>query len=295
VLVYSLPEEYVLRQEFLAYTLSAFLFTLLINATTISALLRKLGLHLPAKEEQIIAVEEEVFSLEEAKARVVQLNEGEFPTHIVQEVLAEIEAKEQQQKNALRTLVTPMQFEKSLRLAVLDIERRVAQRLFNSGHINENIVFAFANELDLQQDALEYPQLKTGRGYLTGGFLPSQEAFWQRIKRLRLWIARFPLLGAWLMTEKVQLVEDRLSLLQARVVASTEALEYLAHVEDLVGNSQVQRRVIAHVATEHEQFRLKNNFQIQELERQYPRIYHDFERNMVRRLAAIRPLSHIGH
>ncbi len=287
VLVYSLPYDFVLRDEFIAYTLATFLFTMLVNATTIRKLLMKLGLHLPKREEEIIKEETSIFTIQEAKKRLEEFSEHEFSRVVIKDVQRNLSEKEKKHQRRLAELATPRELVKSLRLEVIEIERRTIQRLYDQEHISENVLNTFKTELDLQQDALEYPELYAGRGYRAGGRIDSQENFLSRLGRIKDWIQHFPLpiIQNWLVQNETQLVMGRLSLLQARIVASSEAITYLEHVAGLLDNDKQALRIIDNVRCEHEQFRLKNNFQMQIIERNYSRLFQEFERHLVETLA----------
>ncbi|MCD8484716.1 sodium:proton antiporter [Candidatus Woesebacteria bacterium] len=287
VLVYSLPQDFVLREEFIAYTLATFLFTMLVNATTIRKLLMKLGLHLPKREEEIIQEETNIFTIQEAKHRLEQLSDNEFSRVVLKDVQRTLSERERKHQKRLAELATPRELEKSLRLEVLEIERKTINRLFEHEHISANVLNTFKTELDLQQDALEYPELYAGRGYRAGGRVDSQETFLGRLARLRESIQNFPLpfIQSWLIGNQKNLIMSRLSLLQARIVASSEAILYLEHVADLLDNDKQALRIIDSVKTEHEQFRLKNSFQMQIIERNYSRLFQEFERRLVETLA----------
>lgn len=285
VLVYSLSIEFPLREEFIAYTLATFLFTMLVNATTIRKLLMKLGLHLPKREEEIIQEETNIFSIQEAKERIEALSADEFSRVVIKDVQRSLSEKELHHQHRLAELATPRELEKSLRLEVIEIERRALLRLFEQEHISANVLNTFQTELDLQQDALEYPELYAGRGYREGGRLDSQEAFLHRLSHLQGQIKSFPFLQQWLLNSQKNLILARLSLLQARIVASGEAIEYLEHVTELLDNDKQATRIIDSVRAEHEQYRLKNNFQMQIIERDYSRLFQEFERKLVETLA----------
>lgn len=294
VLVYSLPDTYALKEVFIAFTMANFLFSLLINATTIRPLLMWLGLHLPKREEAIIAEENRIFTLEEAREHLNMLPSNEFSPLIVQEITDRIDKEELTHRKNLLELVTPRELEKSLRIEVIAIERRAIERLFLQNHINERVLSTFTAELDLQQDAIEYPELSVGRGYEEGGKLDSQQKFRGNLQTLREAVRQFPLFAKFFRSSRNRLVVERMALLQARIVASSEAIEYLEHVQTILGNSLYAQMILREVISEHEQFRLKNSFQMQALSREYPRRAQDFERQVIESLAwsgAQRPTS----
>lgn len=284
VLVYSLPETYEYREQFLVFTLVTFLFTLLINGLTIKKLLFLLGLHLPETEEQIIKEESDLFSIQKAKQKIHQLPQDEFSITVTKEVLRKLHQKEKKHKHRLDLLAAPKNFERSLRLEVLQIERKTAEKLFIQQHINEAVFYQFQSEIDMQLDALEYPDLYYGRGYESGGLIQSKENFYDTVKKITKKTYFFPLFNVYLKNKKESLILDRLSLLQARIVASGEVISYLEHITKLTDSAQ-NNQSIAAIVSDHEQYRLKNNFQIQSISREFPRLYTDFETHLVEKLA----------
>lgn len=281
VLVYSLPDNFVYKGEFLTYTLATFLFTLFVNATTIGWLLKKLGLHLPKLEEEIIQEEISLFQLQETRERLRSLPTEEFDSDVVSEVEHKINQLEVKLREHLISLVTPREFARSLRLQAFEIERKVLRNLFLAGHITEAVLFEFEAELDLQQDAIEYPSLSSGRGLTQEGRRESHQSFRKRLQFLRHGLTRLPLLGVFAQQSSDRLVLERFALLQARVVASTEVINYLVHLKELMHDHAQALSAIDEVEAEHERMRLRNSLQMQGLEREYQRLYKKFELQLI--------------
>lgn len=281
VLVATLPEDFIYREMFLAFTLANFVFTLLINATTIGFLLRKLGLHLPRKEEAIIEAEMNIFTIEKAKEALRQVSHEDFDKDVVLSVHRRLMSQELQHKKYLNSLATPKELEQSLRLQAIEIERETLKRLFQQGHINENVYFQFESELDLQQDAIEYPEVSAGRGFGPGGHLDTSTSFRQRLLQLRLLTKSLPFLRGLLWPSKEQLITDRLQVLQTRILASTEAIVYFQKVLALMQGNARSCKAVQDVISDHEQLRLKNSFQLQGLAQEYPKTYAKFQQDMI--------------
>lgn len=294
VLVYSLPEDYFLRETFISYTLACFIFTLLVNATTIRQLMMALKLHLPRREEEIVTEQSELFKIGKARRRLEQLSKDQFPVHILQDVERQISRSEREHQRHLLDLVTPKELTRSLRLEGLEIERILAQKMYSEGSINEVTLYEFISELDLQQDALEHPQIVSGKGFRSGGKLASQELFQAHLERIREGMRQFVWMQSWLMSSKERLIMERLALLQTRIVGSTEVLKYLDGVSQLLAGHTSLHAAIQEVQHEHEQHRLKNSFQMQSLERDYPRFYQNFERQLVEALTWVDSPAELG-
>lgn len=284
VLVYSLPDSYHYKEQFLVFTLVTFLFTLFINGLTIKKLLYMLGLHLPKKEEEIMQEEADIFSIQKARQKIASLPKDEFSPTVIKDVMRKLYQEEKKHKQKLEELAVPKDFEQSLRLEVLLIERSALEKLFAEQHINEAVYYAFQAEIDMQLDALEYPELYYGRGYESGGLLPSKEQFYTTLHKISDKIKFAPFLNVYLEKQKDELIFNRLSLLQTRIVASGEVIKYLEHIRGLTQNKQ-SLQIITNIISEHEQYRLKNNFQIQAISREFPRLYTKFETKIVETLA----------
>ncbi|HRN70707.1 MAG TPA: cation:proton antiporter, partial [Candidatus Woesebacteria bacterium] len=161
IFVYSIPQEYEYYPEILVFTFSSILFTLVINGFTVKYLLLWLKLHLPAEEENIIQKEIDIFSLEEARNKLKRLPKNDFTEDVIKEVEQEIYHEEKKQRQVFESL-TQQKSElvlKSIKIQVLEIERKIAEELFEKGYINEDAYIHFESELDLQLDAVEYPDV----------------------------------------------------------------------------------------------------------------------------------------
>lgn len=282
VLVYSLPEDFVYKELMLQFTLSTFLFTLFINATTIKKLLYMLKLHLPRKEEQIAEIEEKIFALENVKEKLELLPHDEFDTSIIKQMTRSVKEKEEELHTQLESLATPAEFEQSIRLQTIEIERQTIEELFHQNHISENVVYEFESELDLQQDVLEHPTITHGaRAVRDDGKIDSSKNFAQKIRQLSQWIKEHPWLGKLMKQTKRDLIKDRLAVLQARIIASTKVVEYLQKVKKLLNNNIVSVEILNRILSEHEHMRLRNHYQMQAIQREYPRTYEAFERELV--------------
>lgn len=281
VLVYSLPDSFALKEEFLAFTLATFLFTLFINATTITPLLKRLGLHIPAKEERIIEQEQNLFSIQQKKQRLAKLSPEEFNPAVIREMRENLDKEELVLKEQLFDIATPINFERSLRLQAIDIERKVVNRLYHQGHINEAVFFDFDSELNLQQDALEYPEVHSGRAYSAGGHLDSQDLFNHKLDRIEARLRTTPFLNTFYRDVRKNLLFERFALLQSRIVASAEVISYLSHISELVKEHPQAEDAVKAVQSEHEKLQLKNSLQMQALERDHQKTYQEFERRLV--------------
>lgn len=281
VLVYSLPDTYLHKSVLIELTLAVFLFTMLVNASTIEWLLKLLRLHVPKTEEQVIQLQQEIFNLDAARDHLASREAGEFNEGLVSEAESMITSKIERYQDRLSQLASPQEVETSLRLHALTLERKSALTLFKNEAISEAVLQEFSSELDMQQDALEYPELSGNRSLEAGGKIFSKERYTAQLQQLRRLIEKVPLLQHWLSNSKEDLIHRRLELLQARIVASSEVINYLENMSDLIEHQPAIADVIATVRSEHEQLRLKNNYQMQKIARTFPKAYTTFERDML--------------
>jgi hypothetical protein len=165
---------------------------------------------------------------------------------------------------------------------VLEIERQVVQNLFRAKQIKESTVYEFEGELDLQQDAIEYANLAKTRATYLEGKIDSQLSFRKRLAKLRQYMASLPLIKPLLQQSKARLITERLSILHVRIVASTEALAYLHEVAETMKDHHYLVSIVQSLIDEQEQLRLKNEYQLQELAREYQKVYQAFEQELVR-------------
>ncbi len=291
VLVYSLPEDFAYRNDMLSFTMGAFLFTLLINGLTIRTLLLKLGVHIPKKEEEILAEELSIFELEEAKESLMRLKDKEFDPDILQDLKRELNELEKKHKKHLQEIATPEDFEKSLRLQAIHIERHALDDLFHQGYVSENIYFDFDSELDLQQDALEYPEVNSGRAFKAGGIINAQGGFRKRLARMRTLASQFPLIKSIFKSSSKFLIEDRIGLLKARVITSDMVIEYLGKMKTYLADMS-QNKFIEILIKEHQELIIENNEELTRLTRDNQIVIQAYQRKLVYNLLSTKHHTH---
>lgn len=280
VLVYSLPEDFAYRDDMLSFTMGAFLFTLLVNGLTIRSLLMKLGVHLPKKEESILKHELSIIEIEEAKESLVMLKDKEFDPVILRELRKELTHEEEKHKKKLKNILTPEYFERSLKLQALDVERKSLEDLYKHEYVSENVYFDFESELDLQQDALEYPEVFSGRAVAPGGLVSGESALRRRLRFLRNLMTSFPLLRFIFKSTRDSMLEDRIGLLKARILTSEMVLgslhkmaTYMSEIGDLA--------VIKSLEKEHRALISDNEKELSKLSKEHPKLVRVYQRRLV--------------
>lgn len=280
VLVYSLPRDFRYYNEMLAYTLGAFLFTLFVNGLTIRTLLLKLGLHLPKREEEIIHDEMTIFELEEAKETISKLKQQDFDPDILNLVSTEINEEEQKHKEHLLKTANAEELMMSLRLHGIAIERNTLEQLYNQGYINENVYFDFEAELDIQQDALEYPEVYKSRATTDGGLVDSRRSYRKRIAQLRGAFKNVPFLKNILKQSEQEAIRERIGLLKARIITSEMVIEYLQKLDKCMGKKDIFTQAINTLRSEHEVFIDKNKKEFTQLSAQHPKLLKEYQKSL---------------
>jgi NhaP-type Na+/H+ and K+/H+ antiporter len=283
VLVYSLPDDFMYKQQMLQFTLATLLFTLFVNGLTIKSLLLKLKLHLPRKEEEIIRDEMSIFALSKARTRLKNLDKREFSQEIINKYEKELVADEQKLQKHLQSITTPEEFLNSLKLQSIQIERERLHDLYDEGRVSENVMYEFESELDLQQDALEYPEVYKSRATEDGGFMIQRTTFRQRLIRLRRRLKDYPVLKNMFGMSEDEFINERYSKLRARVFTSYAVLDYLTQVKELFKKS-TQVDAIAEVKSMQVGFIEKNKKEIKELERQFPKLITLYQNRVLKHL-----------
>lgn len=295
VLVYSLPETFEYRDEMLSFTMGAFLFTLLVNGLTIRNLLLALGLHLPKREEEIIKEEMAIFELENAKDSLKKLQAEEFDPELLNAVTHEIDEEEAKHKKYLQEISTPEEFSKSLRLHAINLERETLEKLYEQQFITENVYFDFDTELDLQQDALEYPEVYEGRAIHEGGFIDSARSFRKRISGLRTLASHLPFVKNWAKDSRDSIIKDRVALLKARIITSETVVEYFKKLDTFMCDSKECNTMIMVLIKEQEALIDKNKKELQKLTNEHPKLLKDYQRKLAYSLVHATPQGKNGH
>jgi CPA1 family monovalent cation:H+ antiporter len=268
VLAYSLPDSFSYKPELLAFTIVSLLFTIIFNGLTITPLLKKLGLHLPKKEEAIIK---------------------EFSPKVVERLVKKLDKREELIKEELFRMAEEEDLLLSLNVQAIEIKRNTLRDLFHEGHINENVFYQFESELDVQQDALEYPEVFSGRAVDRGGFVHSRDSYRARMRQLRQLIQAFPMFKKMLKRSEQQEVEDRYSLLKSRVVTSNQVVEYLDKVEKILSAAK-HKATIQKVRDAQLELIAKNQEELAQMEKTNESVILKYQHRVLNQLVE---LSHL--
>lgn len=291
VLVFSLPHDYIYREDILGFTLATFVFTLFVNGLTIEWLLKRLKLHYPRVEEAIIKEEEEIFRSEEARDRLERLPKSEFNDKL--RLLMEHKIAKEIKDHATilqKHAHNPEQMEQSLRIQTIYLQQKIVERLFREGHISENVLFDFDTQLDLRADALEYPEKFAARALKSDGSEQSHVNFEEQIAKLQA--KELTLSGMWRSNVRASWeskVLERYSLLRARAITAQEIVEYLDRAEKVLG--KIFAKSIAVVRAEYLDYVDENQAGKDRLEKQYGELVESYRLQLLSRLVNVVQVS----
>ena len=284
VLVYSLPDTFIYKQMMLQFTFAALLFTLFINGLTIKTLLVKLKLHLPGNEETIIDKELKLFDVDHVRKRLKDLPVREFDASIIKSMDANLAKLEKQYKTDIIKMADTEAFIKSLKLEAIAIERETVRKLFEQGRFTEQVLYEFESELDLQQDALEFPNLYKVPSINGKGEINARKAFRKRLIALRQFIAKYTMLSKILRITEQDVILERFALLRVRLFTSFEVLDYLKRLELKFAENKSIVKGIKEVRDIQMGYVKKNQAEVSEISKEYPEYVKRYQKKVISKI-----------
>ncbi len=285
VLVYSVPRDYPYFTEILAFTFASLLFTLLVNGLTIKYLLLWLKLHLPKEEETIIQEEIDIFNLEESRMALKKLPASDFTSEAVKDVEKELIDEEKKHREILKKYSGNSELIlNSFKIQALQIEREVARELHEKGYINEDAFMDFETELDLQLDALEYPDVFISKGMDQQGHVKSRRSFRHYIKNLHTIANYLPFLKRFVRGTEKDVVVSRYMVLMARVLTSDDVLWYLTYVKQFVRSDKTVLKGIDELEKQHIALHEENTSQLNDLVKEYSDLIKHHQKKIIHNL-----------
>jgi len=152
--------------------------------------------------------------------------------------------------------------------------------LFTQGRCSEVVYYTFDSELDLQQDALEYPEVYERRGYKKGGFVHTLPSYRKRLIQLRRTLSRFPFLKNIFPYTEEDLITERYQLLRVRLFTSYAVVDYLDDVKKLLNKPEF-KHVIKEVKDTQMHYMKGNQKEIKMLEEKYPSLVTDYQKRII--------------
>lgn len=177
-LALALPEELPQREQFVAMTGGVVLATLLLNATTIGPLVRRLGLNQPSAAERFLAAGARLSAIAAARQQLADLG-LEDPV-----IMSELDVAESSSREELIQL--PLSDADEVQVVTrrgLVVERETYQRLSDAGLLPPVTTRALLHEVDDQIEALG-----VGRVSLADVYQRDQPVFDRVIARVTTWL-----------------------------------------------------------------------------------------------------------
>lgn len=276
LLVFTLPDNYAFKDVLTNLTLATVLFTLLINGTTAAWVLKKLGLHLQSKDEEIIDRELAIFHAEESKEKLSRLEKHEFSKSIINEVGKNIQEQEENEKNELLQLAEPEVFKKSLKRYSIAIERHRLEELLEENRISENAYFEFESELDMQEDEIEFKEKADDN-------FNSQKSYRKRLLQAKMIANNFPLINNIFGTSPEELILNRYQLLKARLLTSEAVFSYFEKVKNIIKNRELIIE-LNKIIELHKGYENHNLSHIKEIEINNKYLIEKYQRSLIKKI-----------
>lgn len=285
VLVYSIPTDYAYYTEILAFTFGSLLFTLIVNGLTIKYLLLWLKLHLSKAEENIISQETKIFNLEESRKALKHIPTNDFMNEALDEVEKELGDEERASRKNFKEFAGDNKLlMQSFRIQALQIERDVATELHEQGYINEDAYMDFESELDLQLDALEYPDIFVTRGVSKDGHVKSRTSFRKVIQRLNHAARYLPFLKNVIKRTQKDVILNRYMLLMTRILTSDDVIWYVNYVKQFVRGNKDVLKGLDEIEKEHMSLFEDNNAQIKDLMKEHSDLIKKHQKHVIANL-----------
>ena len=275
ILVYELPESLPFREELRLMTFGVFLLSLVVNGLSVDWLVRKLGLHLPPKEERLLA--QELSMLRSLKAQQVlnKLPHSWFSSQVLAQLKKKYQAKEQSLRNKLVKNVNKQVFLNSLRLQAIKIEENEVKHLFNIGVISEATLIDYQSELDIYRDAVVYPSIQAAD---IDRFKEQRlsSATLSKIKLFRLAVSQFRWLRLFVGENAERFIYEQAAFLVARIWSSGQVIDHLRAIERcLVGTKFYP--LVREVKRDYVVLRKNARSEYQKLVRTYPKVMFNYQ------------------
>lgn len=229
VLVLSLPDSYHYKELMLNFTLATLLFTLFINGSTISLLIKRLRLHELSHIEVVQKLYGMIFDVELAIERLKSGDSVGVRKQSTQNQILNWQSERTSMFQHISELKSTQYYE-AISMQALVIERGVYQKMLDKNEISESVYFELDGQLDLQADAIEYPELKA-RNISKEGFVDSTYLFKKQLGAMRAFIAKHRVFSKLFNITPNHILLEQYMLVRARLVGSTRVLRFLTILE----------------------------------------------------------------
>lgn len=251
VLVFSLPDSYAYKEVIFNYTFATLLFTLFINGSTVAWLIKKLNIHLPSYSEFVQHQYDEIFDLE---AAIHKLKHGRILGIAAESITEQIKTWKNTIAGLHETIssLEPSHFHNALTMQALEIERSVYEKLMQRQEISEAVFYELDAQIDLQTDAIEYPELHS-RVIDDQGKIKTSKLFRRQLLAVRSFVAHHPHLSKLFGISKQALFVERYMTVRARLIGSDRVLRFL-HTLGKYPQNQATKSAISQIRKTYTQY-----------------------------------------
>ena len=282
VLVYAIPDDFQYKEMLIGYTLDVFLYSVIVHGLSVGTIMKRLGVHLPSKSREIMGEEDSLFEIKKAKNKLNDFKKQKMNKVIIDKAMLDLEETERQHTKKLLELASLDDLESSLRIQAINFERNHLRKLFNRGYITEGVYFEFEAELDLQEDAIDYPDIIPQRVVKAGGKIDGSQSFKKRIRLASNVISKWGIFAKTSFFSKERLIHRRLELLWARIICSQEVISHFEEISGLFGRKSSANKVIEKVRGEYLDLANENKYKVHALRKEFPEHVNQYFDEVVR-------------
>lgn len=281
VLVYSIPDSFEYKEMLIGFTLDVFLYSVIVHGLSVRTIMMRLGIHLPSQSNRIIEEEESIFTIKRARNKLKDFEDRHMDEKVIAKAQEKLKDFETRHKKRLLRLSTEEHLEDSLRMQAISFEREHLRKLFQRGYISEGVYFGFEAELDLQEDAIEYPEISPTRVIKSAGLIDASKSFRRRIREVRKLVSKISFIKNMGIVSERRVVHERLELLWARIICGQEVVKNLSEIEAIFGKKKEVHATIAKVMAEYIQFIDQNRDKVRVLKNRYPKYVREYFQGVV--------------
>jgi len=165
-----------------------------------------------------------------------------------------------------------------LKLQAISVERRVLNQLLQSGYISGSVYTDYELQLDLQHDVIEHMEIFDANALdEDNNMVTGLKSYRKRLKQLLLIVSRFPLASKILGISEEQVLEERYSLIRARIICDTKAINFLQNIIMSITKTRSSHAAIKTVLAYYERLREKNRKELSEMQVKHKQLLEAYQ------------------
>lgn len=274
-------EQLALRDCFITLVMGAVLFTLMVQATTIGRVVRKLGLDKPTIAERVAKISSLMNAKRRALKRIPELQGGGLFSPNVADPLVERTNKELEELNTQIATLREKELDREqerrlLYLRCFALETTAYYDMFSKRHLSERVYRDLSFSLELLGESMKHD-----------GSIPAATIYDENRQRLRQrffkWLGSVPGCSGW----SRQLSAQRTSREYRRVWGRYQGSEaVLDHLDELAESEHAHAEVIEEVRARYQQWHDSAKERLDSVAEQFPEFVHAMQEQLAERLIA---------